>query len=108
MISYAQGDILQAKTEAVVNPVNCVGVMGAGLAKQFKEAYPEAYEDYKTYCEEGHMKVYKCHVFVRQNADAQKYIINCPTKDHWREPSYLHNLDMALDNLVFLIRTTRR
>ena len=53
MIKYVKGNILESDAEALVNPVNCVGVMGAGLAKQFKAKYPEMFDKYKELCKQG-------------------------------------------------------
>lgn len=78
------GDILTANTEAIVNTVNCVGVMGKGIALQFKMKYPENYIIYKKTCDQGRMIVGKVLVFEQHTATNPRYIINFPTKRHWR------------------------
>ena len=104
MIEYTKGNILEAGTEAIVNPVNRVGVMGGGLAKQFKEVYPEMYEDYRDRCKEGLMEEYQCHVFTRFGQNTPHYIINFPTKFHWKEQSELRAIDITLLNLITVIK----
>ncbi len=86
MIEYVQGDILKADLEALVNPVNCVGIMGAGLALQFKRVYPRNYRIYKKACEQG--RVVLGHMFTTARGMYNpRYIINFPTKHHWRDKS---------------------
>lgn len=84
--------IFDVGANVIVNPVNCVGVMGKGLAEVFKSKYPENYKLYRAYCNTGHMVVGK--VFVTCNSDVNGLtIINFPTKKHWRHPSlksYIH------------------
>jgi O-acetyl-ADP-ribose deacetylase (regulator of RNase III) len=87
MLRYRQGNLLEAKTEAVVNPVNEVGVMGKGLALMFKKAFPDNFTTYETACKHGevqvgHMFVTECHALA-----GPRWIINFPTKRHWRQPS---------------------
>lgn len=87
MIRYIQGNLLQADTEAVVNAVNTVGVMGKGIALAFKEAYPENFAEYEAACRAHLLKT--GHMFVTENRSLQgpRWIINFPTKKHWRQPS---------------------
>lgn len=92
-IKYVEGDILEAKTQVVVNTVNCKGVMGKGLALQFKKKYPAMYNDYKQKCEKekitiGHLDLYK---------EIPRYwILNFPTKKHWRNKSKLEYIEKGL------------
>lgn len=83
MIHYVRGNILDSPAEALVNPVNCVGVMGKGLALEFKKRYPENYEKYRVQCLAGLMKIGNC-LMVREDG---KIIVNFPTKDDWAQPS---------------------
>ncbi len=86
MITIAKGSIFKAKAQALVNPVNTVGVMGAGLAKQFKERFPENYELYRKACFTKELTVGK--VFAtKSNIGPGPWIVNFPTKKDWRNPS---------------------
>jgi O-acetyl-ADP-ribose deacetylase (regulator of RNase III) len=100
MIEFQRGDILQAETQAVVNPVNCVGVMGRGLALQFRNAFPQNYAAYKTVCDRGELYPGKMFVFEH---DA-KYIINFPTKRHWRYKSKIEDIQAGLVSLANEVR----
>lgn len=77
-IEYKKGDILESDSQALVNAVNCVGIMGAGLAKQFKTKYPNMYKHYKDSCNKGYLSIGKLCCFKEKN----KIIINFPTKIH--------------------------
>ncbi len=85
MIVITRGNILRTKiaVEAIVNPVNCVGVMGKGLALQFKNEYPNNYGAYRVECNIGRMVVGRCFVFQRSVINNPKYIVNFPTKNDW-------------------------
>lgn len=93
------GNIFESKCLAIVNPVNCVGVMGKGLALEFKNKYPELFADYVDKCKSGKVRTGTPYVF---KADDGTMIINFPTKDHWRSPSrlsyILEGLDWFADN----------
>ena len=97
MITYTQGDILQDTSEALVNPVNCVGVMGKGLALRFKEMFPANYKAYQYACA-AHL-VLPGKLFVYERDLHPRYIINFPTKRHWRDISLLKDIDAGLDML---------
>ena len=100
MILETQGDILSANTEAIINTVNCVGVMGKGLALQFKKAYPENFLYYKERCDNHYVSIGKMLVYERLTMINPKYIINFPTKRHWRYPSKMEYIDRGLMDLV--------
>ena len=86
MIQYTKGNIFAAKTQAIVNAVNCVGVMGAGLAKQFRLKYPDNFKEYYDACVEDEFTTGR--VLVTHNPDRDfEYIINFPTKDHFKDDS---------------------
>lgn len=104
MIESKFGDILTANVEAIINTVNCVGVMGKGIALQFKLKYPENYRFYKTTCDQGRMMVGKVLIFQRESIDYPKYIINFPTKRHWKGKSTLQDISEGLDSLVAEIK----
>ncbi len=84
MIEYAQGNLLEAEVEALVNTVNCVGFMGKGIALQFKQAFPENYEAYRRVCEQAQLHPGRMFIFETRAMIGPKYIINFPTKRHWR------------------------
>lgn len=93
------GNIFESKCLTIVNTVNCVGVMGKGIALEFKKRYPEMFSDYLRRCKSGEVKTGMPYVF--NNSDGIK-ILNFPTKDHWRSPSRLsyviEGLDWFVDN----------
>ncbi|MGH2347333.1 MAG: macro domain-containing protein, partial [Chloroflexota bacterium] len=89
MIECMRGNLLEAHTEALVNTVNCVGRMGKGLALQFKQAFPENFRLYAQACREGAVRP-GCMFVTPTGLDINpRYLINFPTKRHWRQPSYL-------------------
>ncbi len=101
MIEFAQGDLLAAPTEALVNAVNTVGVMGKGIALQFRQTYPEMFTAYARACAKGDVHIGKMHVFDHGAAnDRMRWIINFPTKRHWREPSRMADVEAGLIDLV--------
>ena len=87
MIETQTGDILQADAEALVNTVNCVGVMGRGLALQFKKAYPLNFKAYETACTRREVRPGQMFVFETCQLTNPKYIVNFPTKRHWLDKS---------------------
>ena len=98
------GDIFEEDVEALVNPVNCVGVMGAGLALAFKKKYPDNFYAYRKMCPDtmvpGNLFLY------RESDDSNpKYIINFPTKDHWSDPSRLEYITSGLKSLRNVVKT---
>lgn len=103
MLELTSGDILQADTEALVNTVNCVGVMGKGLALQFKKAFPANFEEYEDACEAGEVELGKMFVHETGQLTNPKYIINFPTKDHWRSDSRLEDIEEGMDALVAVV-----
>ena len=80
MIKYTKGNILEADAEALVNSVNCVGVMGRGIALQFKKAWPENFKAYAAACRCKQVKPGKMFVFKTSRLTNPYYIINFPTK----------------------------
>ncbi|WP_233875275.1 macro domain-containing protein [Paraburkholderia adhaesiva] len=104
MIELIDGNILYVDVEAVVNPVNCVGVMGRGLALQFKEMFPENFEAYATACVRGEVRPGQVFVFKRDPPENPQYIINFPTKRHWRDRSLIEDIDAGLADLVNVLR----
>ena len=107
MIVYGDGDLLKADTDALVNTVNCVGVMGKGIALQFKRRYPDVFRAYEKACKRGEVTIGKMFVVETGQLDGPKFIINFPTKKHWRSPSQLSYIDAGLKDLVRVIRDLR-
>ena len=104
MLCFKRGDILTADVEVLVNPVNCVGVMGRGLAKAFKDAYPANYQAYADACRKHEVSLGRMHVFNMNSTGNPRYIINFPTKGHWRERSAIHHIEAGLLDLVDKVR----
>lgn len=104
MISYRTGDLFGEEVEALVNTVNCVGVMGRGIALQFKKKYPENYRAYASACKQGQVIPGKMFVYATGILITPKYIINFPTKRHWRERSRMDDIESGLNDLVTNIR----
>ena len=100
MIRSVTGDILEASAEALVNTVNCVGVMGRGIALQFKKAFPDNYREYVAACRRGEVKPGRMGVFETGGANGPHYIVNFPTKRHWRGKSRIEDIDAGLKALV--------
>lgn len=103
MITYKTGNLLAAGTEALVNTVNTVGVMGKGIALQFKEKFPENYKAYLAACKNNEVQIGKMFVTNVNRIDNLRYIINFPTKQHWRNPSKLEYIHAGLLDLRRLI-----
>lgn len=102
MIKLLDEDIFNMETEAIVNPVNCVGVMGAGLALQFKIKYPENFINYKKSCYNGNIKPGSLTLFST-GKEYPKYIINFPTKRHWSDKSRIDDINIGLETLNKII-----
>jgi len=100
MIEYTRGDILCEDAEALVNTVNCVGVMGRGIALQFKERFPGNFTAYAKACQRGEVQPGRMFVYETGQLISPRYIINFPTKRHWRGPSQLADIDAGLLALV--------
>ncbi len=101
-IEPGSGNLLEADVDALVNPVNTQGVMGKGLAQQFKRAFPEVFQSYMRACKAGEVAPGKIHVVPRSMAP--RFILNFPTKKHWRHPSKLEYIRDGLDDLVQQVR----
>ncbi len=104
LLKEERGNIILAPTDAIVNTVNCVGVMGKGLALQFKHAFPSNFNSYKRACDAGLVKPGVCHIFDTGGIKP-KYIINFPTKRHWRDNSLLEDINIGLDDLAYKINS---
>lgn len=105
MLTLTQGDLLKAGTEAIVNTVNCVGVMGKGIALQFKQAFPRNYEAYRKACEAGQVRLGEMFVFDTGSMINPRYIINFPTKGHWKAKSRIEDIESGLTDLISVLRS---
>ena len=103
MIEYKTGDIITEDAEALVNTVNCVGVMGRGIALQFKKAFPENFVSYATACKRSQVQPGRMFVFETGQMYPH-YIINFPTKRHWRGKSRMEDIEAGLAALAEEIR----
>src|SRR5690348_16276168 len=90
------GDMFQSDAQTLVNTVNCVGVMGKGVALKFKEQFPEMFEDYARRCQRKAVKLGEPYL----HDEGITKIINFPTKDHWRSASRLSDIERGLDYLA--------
>jgi O-acetyl-ADP-ribose deacetylase (regulator of RNase III) len=104
MIEFRTGNLLDEKVDALVNTVNTVGVMGKGLALQFKKAFPANNKAYEAACKRGEIQIGTLFVFDAGGIVLPRYIINFPTKAHWRSASKLEYVDLGLQALVKVIR----
>ena len=104
MIRFTAGNILDAEAEALVNTVNCVGIMGRGIALQFKQAFPENFSAYEAACRRKAVEPGRMFVFDTGELTFPRYIINFPTKRHWRGKSRMEDIDSGLIALVEEIR----
>ena len=103
MITYTTGNLFEARTDALVNTVNEVGVMGKGVALQFKESFPDAARSYIDAAKRGDVKVGRVLVTESHSLSGPGWIIHFPTKRHWRNPSKLEWVREGLDDLRSVI-----
>ncbi|WP_038098677.1 type II toxin-antitoxin system antitoxin DNA ADP-ribosyl glycohydrolase DarG [Thioalkalivibrio sp. HK1] len=99
-IESTQGNLLEADAEALVNTVNCVGVMGKGIALQFKQAFPENFLAYARACKGQEVRPGRMMVFETDEMLNPRYIINFPTKRHWRDRSRMEDIETGLVDLI--------
>ena len=103
MIEYTQGNLLDADADAIVNTVNTVGVMGKGIALMFKERFPENFRAYAVACKAGEVQVGEMFVTAGVELDGPRWIINFPTKQHWRNPTKREWVESGLTALRHFI-----
>ncbi|MBI1255989.1 MAG: Appr-1-p processing protein [Chloroflexi bacterium] len=99
MIQFVKGDILKQDAEALINTVNCVGIMGRGIALQFRKAFPENFKAYEIACKHNEVKLGQMFVF-ETGGFYPRYIINFPTKQHWKSKSRIEDIQNGLKALV--------
>ncbi len=105
-VEIAKGDLLEQRVDAIVNTVNTVGVMGKGIALQFRRKWPANYKAYEAACKR---KGRPCKMFVFDNGELvePKYIINFPTKRHWRQPSRMSDIQCGLSDLILQVKALK-
>ena len=91
------GDILQSKAQTLINTVNCVGIMGKGIALEFKKRFPEMFDDYFKKCERKEVKPGVPYLF---RTPLPPQVINFPTKDHWKSVSRIEDIERGLQHLL--------
>jgi len=96
MILYVKGNLFQSPAQVLVNTVNTVGVMGKGIALEFKRLFPEMYRQYRELCELGQFQIGTLWLYKSNN----KWVLNFPTKKHWRNPSRIEYIDAGLQKLA--------
>jgi O-acetyl-ADP-ribose deacetylase (regulator of RNase III) len=104
MIKFTAGDILKADVEALVNTVNCVGVMGRGIALQFKNKFPDNFKAYAVACKKRLVEPGRMFIFETGTLSFPHYIVNFPTKRHWRGKSRMEDIESGLRDLTKIIK----
>src|SRR3989304_3614980 len=107
MIEFKTGNILEEDAEALVNTVNCVGFMGRGIALQFKKAWPENFKAYAAAFRRQEVQPGRMFVFRTGRLTNPRYIINFPTKRHWRGKSRVEDIEAGVKGLVEKVRQDR-
>jgi O-acetyl-ADP-ribose deacetylase (regulator of RNase III) len=102
MIEVKKGNIFTTECQTIVNTVNCVGVMGAGIALEFKLRYPEMFNKYKIFCDDGLINIGNLWIYTIDNKEILGYtkILNFPTKEHWKYPTKKEYLEKGLQKFV--------
>ena len=100
MIKYVTGDIFKSDVEAIVNTVNTEGIMGKGLALQFKKRFPDNFKAYEKFCKDGLLFVGNMFIFPTNALSGPRYIINFPTKKSWKNKSKIEDIRQGLSSLV--------
>lgn len=94
-------NIFNSKTQTIVNTINCVGAMGTGIALEYKKRYPEMYLKYNELCNNKQMQIGKLWLYKTHN----KWILNFPTKDHWKNSSKIEYLELGLQKFIDTYKT---
>lgn len=99
MIQICNYDVFESEAQTIVNTINCVGVMGKGIALEYKKRYPEMFIRYKELCDKHLIKIGSLWLYKALEYP-NKWILNFPTKDHWKNPSKLEYLEKGLQKFV--------
>jgi len=95
-IRLIEDSLFSSSAQTLVNTVNCKGVMGAGIAKEFKRRWPRMFKVYRAACERGDIKIgYPLLCLMRE-----RWVLNFPTKDHWKRPSKLEYIERGLTSVI--------
>ena len=97
-IAFKKGNVFQSDKQTIVNTINCVGVMGKGVALEFRLRYPEMFEKYKEYCANKQIAIGK--LWLYKPDDQGKWVLNFPTKFHWKYPSKIEYIEAGLQKFV--------
>jgi O-acetyl-ADP-ribose deacetylase (regulator of RNase III) len=105
MLEFKTGDMFASEAQALVNTVNCVGVMGKGVALEFKKRWPGYFADYKRKCDDGLIEVGSIDVYINNvlGCESPTHILSLPTKKHWRNPSEHEWVDDGVADLARVI-----
>lgn len=103
MIKFVEGNFFDFKADIMINTVNCVGVMGAGAALQFKTKFPSMFQDYALACKKGEVKIGKGHIWKKDDMFKSLTIVNFPTKNHWKNPSKYEYIEKGLEWLYEIL-----
>lgn len=104
-VEYKQGDMLAESVEAIVNTVNCVGVMGRGIALQFKNTFPDNFMAYAAACKRNEVQPGRMFIYETGRLTNPRFIVNFPTKRHWKEKSLMVDIETGLTALVEEIKS---
>ncbi len=104
MIHFVRGDILKHEADALVNTVNCVGVMGRGIALQFRRAFEDNHAAYRKAAKAHGIRPGQMFVFARTGLEPPRWIVNFPTKRHWKANSRIEDIESGLEDLIRVIR----
>ncbi len=96
MVTFVKGDIFKSPAQVLTNTVNCVGVMGKGVALEFKNRYPQMFNDYKARCDQGNVKPGQPYLWEDDSAQ----VLNFPTKRNWRDNSLFQDVEDGLKHLA--------
>lgn len=108
MLIFKRGNLFdETDVDALVNTVNCVGIMGRGVALQFKRMYPDNFKAYNKACKAGEVQPGKMFVYATNTLTSPHFIINFPTKRHWRFASKLEGIRDGLYDLVTVLQTRK-
>jgi O-acetyl-ADP-ribose deacetylase (regulator of RNase III) len=101
MITIKKGNIFTTQCQTIVNTVNCVGIMGAGIALEFKIRHPHMFTAYERYCENGQITIGSLWIYtVPESATPCCKVLNFPTKNHWKDPSSINYLELGLQKFI--------